>query len=95
MKTAATAWKVGKEEWAQSRRYNKWLAAVEEMLERTSTSYAPWYVIPADNKRGARVIVASIVFNQLKKYKDIDEPELEEEIRSQIDLYKQQLENEA
>ncbi|MGA9686334.1 MAG: polyphosphate kinase 2 family protein, partial [Candidatus Sulfotelmatobacter sp.] len=43
--------------------------AYEECLGSTSTHHAPWYVVPADDKENARLIVSTIVidaFNQLK-----------------------------
>lgn len=66
----------------------------EDAINRTSTPYAPWYVIPADNKDAARVIVADILYDELKEYKDIEEPELSEEIQANLDEYKKQLEAE-
>lgn len=66
----------------------------EEAINRTSKPHAPWYVIPADNKKGARVLVASILLQELSKYKDIVEPELEEKVKENIENYKKQLETE-
>jgi len=60
-KTAATAWKIGKQEWAQSRHYARWVRAVEEMLERTSTAVAPWTVVEATQERFSRVKVFETV----------------------------------
>jgi hypothetical protein len=60
----------------------------------TSKPHAPWFVIPADNKKAARVIVAAILQEELKKYKDIREPELDEKIKANLEEYKKQLENE-
>ena len=51
----ATAWKVGKPERMQQRRYGQWLGAVEETLERTGTAGAPWTVVEATQARFARV----------------------------------------
>jgi polyphosphate:AMP phosphotransferase len=51
----ATAWKVGKDEREQHRKYKKWLGAVEELLERTSAPYAPWTVVEATQERYACV----------------------------------------
>jgi PPK2 family polyphosphate:nucleotide phosphotransferase len=66
----------------------------EEAINRTSKPNAPWYVIPADNKSASRLIVATILLESLKKYKDIKEPELDEKIRANIEAYKSQLEKE-
>ena len=68
-------------------RPNKW-------NNQTSKNHAPWYIIPADNKPAARFIVASILLQELKKYKNIREPELAPKIEANITEYKKQLENE-
>ncbi|MCM4171379.1 phosphate--nucleotide phosphotransferase [Arenibacter sp. TNZ] len=66
----------------------------QDALNNTSKPHAPWFVIPSDNKKAARVIVASILFEELKKYKDIREPELNDKIKANLEDYKKQLENE-
>jgi len=45
------------------------MQAYEACLSATSTHHAPWYVVPADDKENARLIVSRIVidaFNELK-----------------------------
>lgn len=66
-KNRATAWKVGKEEWRHHKRYDKWLQAVEEMLERTRTAYAPWTVIEATHGRYARTKVFETVLDAVNQ----------------------------
>jgi len=56
-KNEAIAWKVGKEERKQHKNYARWLETVEEMLERTSTAYAPWTIVEATQGRYVRVKV--------------------------------------
>ena len=56
-KRRATAWKVGKAEREQHRRYGKWLRAVQEMLDKTGTAHAPWTVVDATQGRYRRVKV--------------------------------------
>jgi len=49
--------------------WREYMAAYEECLNATSTRQAPWYIVPADDKRNARLIVSQIVvdvFNSLK-----------------------------
>ncbi|WP_346619558.1 UDP-galactose-lipid carrier transferase [Blastococcus montanus] len=55
------AWKLTDEDWRNREKRPEYEAAVEEMLERTDTSVAPWHVIPADDKRWARVAVVRTV----------------------------------
>ena len=41
--------------------------AYQEMLRATSTDYAPWYTIPADNKKYMRMVVAKIMVETLRE----------------------------
>ena len=42
------------------------MAAYEEMIASTSRPHAPWYVVPADNKPFARLIVAAAIIEALE-----------------------------
>jgi polyphosphate kinase 2 (PPK2 family) len=74
--------------------WDQYQKCYEDALNKTSKLHAPWYVIPSDNKKAARLIVASILNEELKKYKDIREPELDDKIKANLEAYKKQLENE-
>jgi polyphosphate kinase 2 (PPK2 family) len=56
--------------------------AYEEMIQATATKYAPWYVVPADNKWFARLIVACATVDALiglnLRYPDLDKEKKEE-----------------
>jgi polyphosphate:AMP phosphotransferase len=64
---ASTAWKVGKPEHRQHRHYRQWLAAIEEMLEQTDTSQAPWAIVPATQARFSRLQVFQTVVQALEQ----------------------------
>ncbi|HXP97466.1 MAG TPA: polyphosphate kinase 2 family protein, partial [Telmatospirillum sp.] len=49
--------------------WTHYMKAYEECLSATSTSDAPWYIVPADDKKNARLIVSSIVVDTLSKLK--------------------------
>jgi PPK2 family polyphosphate:nucleotide phosphotransferase len=49
--------------------WDDYMEAYDEMLEATSTEWAPWYVIPADNKFATRALVAFIVSDQIRALK--------------------------
>lgn len=87
-------WKFSPGDLEERKMWDKYMACYEEAIRRTTFDHAPWFIIPADNKRAARVIVASILLETLTQYKDIDEPELEPKIREKINLYKEQLQSE-
>lgn len=48
-------WKITEEDWRNRDKWDQYKEAVDEMLFRTSTSYAPWTIIEADSKRYARI----------------------------------------
>ena len=47
--------------------WNDYRKAYEACLSATSTKQAPWYIVPADDKENARVIVSQIILDTLKK----------------------------
>jgi polyphosphate:AMP phosphotransferase len=64
---SATAWKVTREDLRHHRQYKKYLKATEEMLEKTSTSWAPWTVIPSHDRRFAAARVFSTIIEALEE----------------------------
>jgi len=55
------AWKLTDEDWRNREKRPQYDAAVEDMLERTDTKWAPWTLVEADSKRWARVKVIETV----------------------------------
>ena len=66
----------------------------EDAISNTSKPHAPWYAIPADDKRMARLLVAKAILNELEKY-NFHEPEVNEEVLENINVYKKKLESEG
>lgn len=87
-------WKFSPGDLKERKLWDKYQACYEDAINRTSKPHAPWFNIPADDKPTARYIVAKILLEELSKYSDIQEPELDDEIKANIQLYKDQLENE-
>jgi PPK2 family polyphosphate:nucleotide phosphotransferase len=87
-------WKFSPGDLKERKLWDQYQQCYEEAINRTSKPHAPWYIIPADNKKAARVLVASTLLEELKKYKDIKEPELEPKIKDNIEIYREQLNNE-
>ena len=87
-------WKFSPGDLKERKLWDAYQNCYEEAINRTSMAHAPWYIVPADNKKAARVIFASILLEELSKYKDIQEPPLEDKVKTNIEVYKQQLENE-
>lgn len=75
-------WKFSVEDMKEREYWNDYMLAYEECLSHTSTEEAPWYVVPADNKNNARLIISSVIRETLKamkvRYPKIDETERKE-----------------
>ncbi len=74
--------------------WSEYMRCYEDILNRTSKEHAPWYIIPSDDKPSARLTVASIMLQELKKYEDIKEPELDDKVKARIDEFIARLEGE-
>ena len=59
------------------------MEAYEQTIRETATEYAPWYVVPADNKWYTRVIVAAAVITALASL-DLKYPEVTDEKRQAL-----------
>lgn len=62
-----------------------------EAITKTSTEKAPWYIVPSDNKKESRLILTEILLEELTKLEDVQEPELDEKTKANIEQYKEQL----
>ncbi|MEZ2414908.1 PPK2 family polyphosphate kinase [Muriicola sp. E247] len=87
-------WKFSAGDLKERALWDSYQECYEEAINNTSKTHAPWFVIPADNKEAARVIVAEILLQELAKYTDVVEPELDEKTKANIEEYKKQLESE-
>jgi PPK2 family polyphosphate:nucleotide phosphotransferase len=81
-------WKFSQGDLVQRKRWDDYMNCYEEAINKTHTKEAPWYVIPADDKNMARLLVAKILYQQLVKLTDIKEPPLNDDIKKDIDMYK-------
>nr|WP_315188222.1 PPK2 family polyphosphate kinase [uncultured Flavobacterium sp.] len=84
-------WKFSPGDLKEREHWKEYMQYYEEAINKTSTDYAPWYVIPADDKEMARYIVAKIIWEEMQKYTDIKEPELDDKIKANIEMYKKEL----
>jgi polyphosphate kinase 2 (PPK2 family) len=65
----AKDWKFDAADLAERDRWKDYMQAYEECLEATSTDRAPWYVVPADDKQNARLIVSQVILDTLGRLK--------------------------
>lgn len=87
-------WKFSGGDLKERKLWSKYMDCYEDLLNRTSTKDAPWYIIPSDDKKTSRLLVAETILETLKKYTDIEEPELDKETQANLQKYKKMLENE-
>jgi hypothetical protein len=66
------------------------MKAYEDTIRHTATDYAPWYVVPADNKWFTRVVVAAAVIETLASL-DLAYPEVGKEKLKELDAARQAL----
>lgn len=74
--------------------WDNYQQAYEDCLNRTSTEWAPWFVVPADNKWFTRLTVSEIVVRTLKRL-NLRYPEVSEERRQELLEIRKLLEDEA
>ena len=60
------AWHVQAEDWEHHRKYDQYVEAIEEMLERTDTEWGRWTIVEATDRRWARVRIFRTVVNRLE-----------------------------
>ncbi|HMI06277.1 MAG TPA: PPK2 family polyphosphate kinase [Flavobacterium sp.] len=84
-------WKFSPGDLKEREYWERYQECYEDAINNTSKEHAPWFVVPADDKEAARCIVAKIILEELQGYKDIEEPELDDDIKANIARYKQQL----
>jgi PPK2 family polyphosphate:nucleotide phosphotransferase len=59
-------WKFSQQDLAERERWSDYTMAYEDMLSKTSTSYAPWYVVPADTKWFRNLVVSRVLVETLE-----------------------------
>ncbi len=67
MENPAKQWKITDEDWRNREKWDEYEKAVDEMLVRTSTTYAPWEIVEANSKYYARVKVLKTVVEAMEK----------------------------
>ncbi|RZT00250.1 PPK2 family polyphosphate kinase [Aquimarina brevivitae] len=87
-------WKFSAGDLKERQLWDNYIACYQDAINKTSVDHAPWYVVPADDKPTARYIVAKTLCDTLKAFEDIQEPELDDETKENLHLYKEQLEKE-
>jgi PPK2 family polyphosphate:nucleotide phosphotransferase len=67
--TRAKRWKFSASDAAERERWDDYMTAYEDMIRHTSTEHAPWYVVPADHKHVAWLIVSAAIVDAVEALK--------------------------
>lgn len=65
--TPEKRWKITDEDWRNREKWDAYEMAVNEMIQKTSTSYAPWHILESVDKKYARIKALKIVIEELQK----------------------------
>jgi PPK2 family polyphosphate:nucleotide phosphotransferase len=84
-------WKFAPNDLVERELWDKYQKSYEEAVNKTSFPYAPWYIIPADDKPTARFLVAKIIYEKMVQCDDITEPQPDANLLKNIDIYKEKL----
>jgi PPK2 family polyphosphate:nucleotide phosphotransferase len=83
-------WKFSMADIEERKYWNQYMKAYEHCLGATSTHEAPWYIVPADDKKNARLIVSQIILSTLDELK-MTYPQVSEERRHELALIRRRL----
>ena len=83
-------WKFSLADVEERKFWDRYREAYEDCLGETSTKEAPWYIVPADDKRSARLIVSQVILDTLDEMK-LSYPHISEERRHELALIKKRL----
>lgn len=73
-------WKLGSADVRNWELRQPYASAIEEMLQRTSSAHAPWHVLPADDKKYARVRALQVIFQGLSSGLEMRPPAVDPEL---------------
>ena len=83
-------WKFSASDMKERQFWNQYMEGYEDMIRRTATKDAPWFVVPADNKWFTRVVVAAAVIDALASL-NLSYPEVGEEKLKELDTVRKEL----
>ena len=83
-------WKFSAADIEERKFWNDYMKAYEKCLGATSTGHAPWYVVPADDKWNARLIVSQIVLETLEELR-LTYPKLNAKRRQELQSFRERL----
>jgi PPK2 family polyphosphate:nucleotide phosphotransferase len=89
----AKRWKFSFADVAERKLWDQYMAAYEDMIRQTSTPEAPWFVVPADHKWFARMVVSAAMVQEMQA-RDLDYPKVEGEALKELRMAEKALKRE-
>lgn len=80
-------WKFSESDLEERKFWDQYQEAYQEMINETSTPQSPWFVVPADDKRNMRLIVASVILEKLRTL-DMRYPGIDEARQQELEVFK-------
>jgi len=90
----AKRWKFSMNDVTERKRWDEYMDVYEDMIRETSTEYAPWYVIPADHKHVAWLVVSAAIVDALEGLK-LDYPKVAGKALKELKMAERALKAEA
>ena len=87
-------WKFNEADVRERNYWREYMKAYEACLGGTSTKYAPWFVVPADDKRNGRLIISQIIIDALREI-PIHYPKVDAKRRKELQTFRRMLSGEG
>ncbi len=87
-------WKFSMDDITERARWPRYMAVYQDIVRHTSTSVAPWFVVPADHKWFARVVIGSAIVSTLEAL-NLHFPRVDKESKREFEAVRKALEHEA
>jgi len=84
-------WKFSANDIHERKYWDDYQDAYEDMIRNTATKYAPWYVVPADNKWFTRLVISTVIVDALESM-DLAYPKVDEKKHKELQAAKKLLE---
>lgn len=85
-------WKFNSGDIEERQKWKQYAEAYEECISATSTKHAPWYAIPADDKKTARLLVSQIIVDKLKSLK-MEYPRITPQQKQELEVLRTHLQS--
>ena len=85
-------WKFSRPDLEERKRWKDYMRAYEDCLSATSTKHAPWYIVPADDKENARLIISQVLIETLEDM-DLHYPEVDKAHRKELQAVRKLLDD--